>query len=512
MPISIRLQAVFVVLLAIALYANTWRHGYALDDVATIEANKFVQMGWAGIPEMFRHTLWFGYDGYESVNSYRPLAHMTFAVEFALAGSLRPDLSHVVNTMLYAVVCLLLWMFLRRLFGQWESLAFFASLLFVVHPVHTESVANLKNRDELLALFFGLAAALMFLQAQEKDKRYIGAAALSYALGLLCKESLAAWIFIFTLILFYDPKLVASKKNLLATTAIFTLTFTFVWWARNLITAKVIPQPQSDYWNNPILLADSWITALGTKLYVLGKYLQLSLAPHTLTSSYFYNDLPLLPVWSWQSILSLAVHAFLAYAMFGYLLRRHPLGFAIAFYGITLAMFSNFFMFYFYTAALSERFLLIPSIGACIAGGYALQKLSENNRSLALVLLGLITAAAALKTIVRNRAWADSFTVAQTDLQVSPQSYLLNATMGLELYKKAEAQNNVYLLRQAIPYFEKAVQLDAEDPNIWEYYGRSLALLGEYRQAAHCFEQALRINPRAMHLRTLLEQAYRLQR
>lgn len=508
-----RLQGLIILILSVALYANTWQHGYVLDDVATVSQNRFVQMGGAGIPEMFRHTLWFGYDGYESVNSYRPLAHATFAVEYALFGGLRPDVSHAVNTLIYAALCLLLWLFLRRLFRQWGALGFFASLLFVVHPVHTESVANLKNRDELMALLFGLASLLALMQHIEKGKRHwLALSALFYAFGLLCKESLAAWVLIFPLVLFYHPGSSLNVKKIIGTSAVFVLTFAIVWAGRSLITSAVVPQTKPDHWNNPILLAKDAATALGTKFYVLGKYLQLSIVPHTLTSSYFYDDLPLLPVWHWQSLLSLLAYAGLAYGLFRYLPRRHPLGFAVAFYGITLAMFSNFFMFYFYTAALSERFLLIPSIGACIAGGYALQKISANSRLLAAGLSVFVLLAAGLKTIVRNRAWADNLTLAQTDLRVSPRSYLLNATMGLELYKKAEAQNNVYLLQQALPYFQKAVQLDAEDPNIWEYYGRSLALLGNYSQAAYCFEQALRINPQAAHLRPLLEKAYQMQR
>jgi tetratricopeptide (TPR) repeat protein len=508
-----RLQALLILLFAMGLYANTWQHGYVLDDVATISQNRFVQMGWRGIPEMFRHTLWYGYDGYESVNSYRPLAHATFAVEYALFGGLRPDISHVINTLIYAAESLLLWLFLRRLFPRQEQLAFFASLLFVVHPVHTESVVNLKNRDELLALLFGLASLLALMHHVEKNKRHwLALSAVFYALGLLCKESLVSWILIFPIVLFYCSKSSQSVNQIVQTTAIFVFTFAAVWMGRSLVTAQVAPQPKPDHWNNPILLADSWITAAGTKLYVLGKYLQLSVVPHTLTSSYFYNDLPLLPLWHWQSVLSLLAYGCLVYALFRYLPQRHPVGFAIAFYGITLAMFSNFFMFYFYTAALSERFLLIPSIGACVAGGYGLQKILAHSRPLATGLLIFVLLAASLKTIVRNRAWADNLTLAQTDLQVSPQSYLLNATMGLELYKKAEMQKNLYLLQQALPYFQKAVQLDAEDPNIWEYYGRSLALLGNYSQAARCFEQALRINPRATHLQALLEQTARLSR
>lgn len=511
MHFTTRVQAVCVGSLAILLYANTWNHSYALDDVATISANRFVQMGWKGIPEMFRHTLWFGYDGYESVNSYRPLAHATFAVEYALAGELRPDVSHIVNTLIYALVCVLLWHVLRRLFPAQGLMVFCAALLFTAHPVHTESIVNLKNRDELMALLLGLLSLLMLFRWLSSSRwQWLSMALVYYGLALLCKESLIAWIFIFPLAGYYflaESSLQQQGKKLLLLSLSFIAVFTLVWSWRAQIVAAVPPPPKPDYWNNPILLANSWTTALGTKLYVLGKYLQLSIVPHTLTCSYFYNDLPLLPFWHWKSLLSLLTYAVLLYGLYRYLPTRHPLGFAIAFYLITLAMFSNFFMFYYYTAALSERFLLIPTIGVCLAGGYGLHQLAMQGYKLVRGLITFLIIILSLKTIMRNRAWKDNLTIAQTDLQNSPQSYLLHSTMALELFKKAQREANPFLLQQALPYFQKAVELDGEDPITWEHYGRTLALLGDYHQAAECFRRALQINPAAGHVRLLLERA-----
>ncbi|MEZ4889875.1 MAG: glycosyltransferase family 39 protein [Crocinitomicaceae bacterium] len=65
-----------------------------------------------------------------------------------------------------------------------------ATLLFTVHPIHTEVVASLKNRDELLAFLFVIWAGLCAFKYLEKEKiSSLIAVFVLFALAMLSKKA-----------------------------------------------------------------------------------------------------------------------------------------------------------------------------------------------------------------------------------------------------------------------------------------------------------------------------------
>lgn len=113
--------------------------------------NKLTKMGVRGIPQIFKSHTFYNNDG--SGYSYRPVALTTFAIENQFLGE-NPHASHFISVLLYALCIVILFSLLRKWFnsqGNWFS--FFICLLFLVHPLHTEVVDNIKCRDELLTLF-----------------------------------------------------------------------------------------------------------------------------------------------------------------------------------------------------------------------------------------------------------------------------------------------------------------------------------------------------------------------
>ncbi|MCK5169715.1 MAG: hypothetical protein KAQ75_07545, partial [Bacteroidales bacterium] len=86
--------------------------------------------------------------------------------------------SHFLNVLLYALTALILFILLERLFSNYKpdkwylSIPFVASLLFLAHPIHTEVVANIKGRDEILSLLGALLAMLFAIKYIDKQKVY----------------------------------------------------------------------------------------------------------------------------------------------------------------------------------------------------------------------------------------------------------------------------------------------------------------------------------------------------
>ena len=102
---------------------------------------------------------------------YRPIAEITFAIEHQVFG-LNPMLSHLVNLFFYLIIGLLIFYFLVSSFtSQHWSIHLIITLLFLAHPIHTEVVASLKNREELLSFMFGLGV-LVSLSNFKKNRKY----------------------------------------------------------------------------------------------------------------------------------------------------------------------------------------------------------------------------------------------------------------------------------------------------------------------------------------------------
>ncbi|HRI61197.1 MAG TPA: tetratricopeptide repeat protein, partial [Saprospiraceae bacterium] len=145
--------------LAFGLYAMSIGFGYVLDDEMVIHKNVYVMKGFAGLREIFGADSFMGYFQKKEQlfllegGRYRPLSLATFAMEVGIFGKDSPNLphiSHFINILLYGLTGVLLYRILLGLFplkegGRWYfGLPFLAAAIFVLHPLHTEAVANIK--------------------------------------------------------------------------------------------------------------------------------------------------------------------------------------------------------------------------------------------------------------------------------------------------------------------------------------------------------------------------------
>lgn len=179
---------ILLVSIAILLYANTLKNGYNLDDNLVTQNHPLTSKGISAIAQIFTSPY---YTNQADITfGYRPLVHVSFAIEHQFFGE-KPAVSHFINILLYAICVLLLF----NLFSKWDTneyklIPLIATLLFVTHPVHTEVVASIKNRDELLAFLFVLLAALSIQKFLTKGNLFkLFLAAIYFALAMLSKKS-----------------------------------------------------------------------------------------------------------------------------------------------------------------------------------------------------------------------------------------------------------------------------------------------------------------------------------
>jgi tetratricopeptide (TPR) repeat protein len=153
----IDLKSVIFWVLAVVFicYVNSLTNGYNMDDEIVTINHPLTSKGLSAIPEILKSP-YFQSDIYSY--EYRPVVHISFAIEHQFLGQ-SPFVSHLINLLLYLVLVYVAFDLLKRLFPTVNQTIIAAIILvFALHPTHTEVVASIKNRDEILALLFSFLA------------------------------------------------------------------------------------------------------------------------------------------------------------------------------------------------------------------------------------------------------------------------------------------------------------------------------------------------------------------
>ena len=214
--------AVFV--FAFLLYSNTLNHFYAIDDNIVIYSNKLVLQGYKNLPELLTKPYYYGSTGTEGDNQiYRPLSLLSFATDIELFGKNPFMFHHFMNVLLFALSSLFLFLLLKRLLkDQHILLPFIIALLYAAHPIHTDVVANIKSRDEILGFLFGLILALytLFKYLDTNQKKYFVFSFIAYFIGIFAKENAITFLAVIPLTLYFFSDIRFKK--------IFILTMPYV--------------------------------------------------------------------------------------------------------------------------------------------------------------------------------------------------------------------------------------------------------------------------------------------
>ena len=192
LQLSNRSAALGLGALALAVYALSLRNGFAFDDVVIVTGDPRVTQFQLG--PIFTKPYWSG----PGFGLYRPLVTFSFAVDWLIShGS--AVWFHAANALWHALATVALFALLRAWFTVPASFA--GALVFALHPVHVEAVANVVGRAELMAAAFSFAACALWAHERPREQRTRGLLiVLLFGLALLCKESAAVLPALFVLI------------------------------------------------------------------------------------------------------------------------------------------------------------------------------------------------------------------------------------------------------------------------------------------------------------------------
>lgn len=498
-----------IMLLALLIYANTFSHQYALDDYSAIKENYVTKKGLKGLPEIWKEHYRFGYWN-SAASLYRPLTLTSFALDWQLFPD-KPGFAHFTNVLYYGFAGIVLFLVLLKLFSGYSALIpFFISLLFIAHPIHVESVANIKSRDEILAFLFCFLSLNVFWKYISKGnvKDFLLAIIL-YGLALFSKESAITFVAVYPLCLYFFKKglpPVAYTK-----TALFLIPAAIYLVVRSQVVGSLGVGPSISLLDNSMTATVSGLEQWCTAVSVLGRYYFTMLIPFDLSHELGYKEIVPVGPSNWKFLVSLLITLVLAAVAIMGLKKKSIYAFAILFFGISFSILSNIVIKI--GTIYGERLLFMPILGYCIGLTFLIHALLKSdlkkgtdisilfkNGKTAYGILILIIGAYSIKTIMRNPAWENSYTLYHTDVQNHGKSAKMNFHYGLELVKfgldeKRPPEERKEWLKKADAQFNKAIEIYPEYHDAYAQLGLSYYRNKQPQKALQAYEKSISLKP-----------------
>lgn len=503
-----RLAPLLIVAAGLIAYGNSYRGVFVYDDLIAIASNKQIER-LSPITEALRPPP-------DTPVTGRPLLNLTFAVNYALDG-LNPAGYHVFNLVLHLGNGLLLLGIIRRTCrsslvpDQWKSrasgLATAVALLWIVHPLQTESVMYLTQRSELLAGMFYLLTLYAALRAEAappppdagkrsaRRRAWVLSAIAACTLGVLCKELLVtAPVMVVLYHLTFGVAPIHEKRGwteqlrrTLRRNWDLYLGLTATWLVIALLL-RADPRGGTVGFDRGIAALDYLCTQAG----VIVHYLRLVFWPSPLVIC--YADWPIARTFAECWLPGLVVLSLLGGTIVA-IARRSWLGFAGAWFFGILAPTSSFVPIITEVAAERRMYLPLAAVILVVVGAawrvanLAFERFGVSPRSrrwlggASLVLLAIAFASA---TLQRNRDYHDAIVLWQGVIAERPNSAAACNGLGSVLAIAGRHE-------EAVEAYRRALQIDPSQRQAQSNLGTSLSRLGRFDEAADEYRKALRL-------------------
>jgi protein O-mannosyl-transferase len=524
------LRFIIIFILVFFSYSNSLMLDYALDDRLVIFENDYTLKGFDGVKDIFTKDSFSGYFGHSknlvSGGRYRPFSQLTFVTEYELFGgdlknkvglnrdpkneklftdSILPFVSHLVNLLLYVVLIFFIYKILDRVLKKCDhdkwylSLPFLVTLLFALHPIHTEAVTNIKGRDEILSMLGSMLSIWFSIQYIDSKKiGYLIGSFLAYTVGLFSKENGITFLAIVPLV-FYFGNITRKKWDYLITIIPLLFgTILFLYFRFHALGAFMASETDPNILNNPFVNS-TFFEKLATVIITWGLYFKLMIFPHPLTHDYYPKQIPITDFSNPLVWLILLIIIYLLYLSVKKVKSKNLISFSILFFIITFSITSN--LFFSVGTLMNERFVFVPLLGFIIALVYLIQLLLASKWGLSqksipyLILIPILTFYS-IKTFSRNFIWHDDVTLFTNDVNTSTESIKCNISAGGSYLKLYKEEKKIKYLKQAKQHLDKALSLDPTSYNANLLMGEYYFLIEDYPTSYAYYNQLVQNNPK----------------
>ena len=465
------LPIIALIIIVFVYYGNTLKNAYSLDDdlVTTTDnsVHERVEKGISAIPEIFRTRY---VHNEKQKYEYRPVTTSSFAVEYSFFGDKtlaeRATISHLISVMLYALLVVLIYLLIFKLFPDkgW-IFPFLVSMLFLIHPIHSEVVNNIKCRDELFVIIFGimgLFSFLKYLDFEQKKKRYLLLGVLMVILSILSKKVGIAFVVLIPLTLYYFRD-IKVKKLLILFGLMFAGIFVFYFLKKTALSDSVVREKM--FFENPLYFAESNLERIPMFFYSIMYYLKMMVFPAPLVYYYGYDQIEIVG-WSnpfvWVGVLFVFSGVFFAIKR---IRKKEMWAFGFLFFMFGVGGGAN--LLFPAVGIVAERFVFTASFGLIFLAVYyafmfyekkkwAKQKLFFYGVGGGIILLSFS------QVVDRNGDWKSRFSLYKHDIENLSMSAKAHSLLGTEYVRVADS-----ILR--MPNTTYATYLNYVDTAIMEF-------------------------------------------
>lgn len=483
-------------------YHHTLNAPFYFDDIPNIAKNPDIHL-----EELSFQSLQHVVSSLEGF-SKRPIAHLSFALNYYFY-QLNVTGYHAVNMGVHILTGFFLYLLLditfkllvsgssaqeSTIFPEYlqnrlinpHSVAFLSALLWLVHPIQTQSVTYIVQRMTSMAVMFYIVSLFLYVKGRMEARRwkrwfcFVGSVLL-WLTALGCKEiaiTLPAFVLLYEWYFFQDLEKHCLKRALFLLVGVLLLfsAIVFFYWGGNPWGAIVSGYSKWDFSMSERLL---------TQCRVVVYYISLLVFPHPdrLRVDYDFelSQSPIEPVTTLVSLIFLTGLVVLGIVSAG---KSRFLSFAIIWFLGHLVVESTVIP----LDLVFEHRLYLPSMCVLAVVPIVLIRVSKR-RLMAAGLVGCIIVLLSVGTYRRNSVWADPAAFAQDSVSKSPQSPRSLNWLGLSLAEQGEYD-------EAVTHYAEALRLKPDFAPAHNNWGLALVEMGRYDEAISHYRAALKIRPR----------------
>jgi protein O-mannosyl-transferase len=501
-PESRRVLALFVAVVAAAVYLNSLANGFALDDVYIVQLNARAHDP-SNLSRIWLTPYW-PFLGQE-LGLYRPMIIFLFAIQWSL-GDGAAWVFHAVNIALHSLVAVLVFVLLDRLTARVP--AFIGALIFAVHPVHTEAVANIVGQAELVAAAVVLGACLIHAGrptgfAVSWPRRLALVALL--LIGLTTKESTVVLPALLVAVDFAQRRVPLTWRGaaayadamlmpvlLLAAALAAYLLLRFEVMAGSVIGVDAAP-------SMPYIREEYRVL---NALRAFPVFFRLLLFPWELSSD--YSPAVILPVETVRPMVIFGTSLLTLVVGLALITPWKPtLGFPAAWFLISIITVSN--LFFPIGVVVAERTLYLPSVAVSALVAYAWRaaapRVSASMRVAAPAFAVIVLTLFAYRTWIRNPEWDSTNSIWAATYRDHPHSYRAQWVQASLVNSRGRPDLAEAHYRLGYSIYSRDAQFNAD-------YANFMMSHGNYEDALPLLEAAHEAYPYVANTATMLAYAY----
>lgn len=480
---------------AFLVYANAFSNQFLFDDEFLILKNSFLRQ-WSTFFDIFRASSTTGAGGVDSF--YRPLQTICYFAIYQIFD-LSPFGFHLLNVGLHAANACLVFALGSRL-GFQKNAAYFAALLWAVHPLHTEAVTYMSATADTLYTFFCLAGCAVLLP--DFNWKRVGGACILFAFGLLSKEAAIVFPALTMAICFIRADRKWSPRTYRFTIPFWILAVTY------LIARKTILNFDDTFhfYKSANLYSENFLYRLYTFFATLPSYFSVIIWP---TDLHMERRFPVFTSFTYAPVLAGCLLVLLTLTQIAIGRGRRGIALSFGFLWLWAAHSPHTGVLLPVNAFFLEHWMYLPLIGLFLGVAQqlslALDRVPQNYRfTLKRVSAGIVIIAAVLlgqKTRAQNEVWATPFSFYTNILKYNPLAVRAHNNLAMA-YGDARQRD------EAMKHYLLAISISDEYPQT--HYNLALLYLDAQLpdQALNHLKRATEIDPNFYYAYARLHDLY----